>query len=229
MTREGVGTGAADRKRALRVSGPSGDPQFHTTVSDSAHESGDPVAAGADFRIVERKPAFSGRLVRVEELVVRAPSGEDVVRESVLHPGAVTVVPLLADRTVVLCKQYRAPIDDYLVEVPAGKLKPGESPEECARRELVEETGLEAGELVHLATFFTSPGFTDEVMHAFVAVDLRSAPGGRTGPHGVEETRMELVRIPLGEWMRFVEDGTVRDAKSIVALALASLRLGIGG
>ncbi len=139
------------------------------------------------------------------------------------------MVPLLADRTVVLCKQYRAPIDDYLVEVPAGKLKPGESPEECARRELVEETGLEAGELVHLATFFTSPGFTDEVMHAFVAVDLRSAPGGRTGPHGVEETRMELVRIPLGEWMRFVEDGTVRDAKSIVALALASLRLGIGG
>ncbi len=167
--------------------------------------------------------------MRVEELAIRAPSGEEVVRESVLHPGAVTVVPVLADRTVVLCKQYRAPIDDYLVEVPAGKLKPGEAPEECARRELLEETGLEAGELVHLATFFTSPGFTDEVMHAFVAVDVRSAPVGRPGPHGVEEARMEFVRIPLGEWSRFVEDGTVRDAKSIVALALASLRLGIGG
>lgn len=182
------------------------------------------------FRILGRKVVFQGRLLTLEELEVCSPSGERASREAVLHPGAVAVVPVMADLSVVLCKQYRAPIDDDLLEVAAGKLKPGETPLECASRELAEETGLSAGSFEALATFFTSPGFTNEVMHAFVARDV-IALDNRTepGPHGIEERHMELIRADLREWPRLVEGGLVRDAKSIVTLALAARHLGLEG
>jgi ADP-ribose pyrophosphatase len=181
----------------------------------------------SDFSIRDRTVVFRGRLLALEELDVVGPSGESVLRESVVHPGAVAVLPLFSDQSVLLCRQYRAPIDDSLLEVPAGKLKPGESPSDCARRELLEETGLSAGYLIALASFYTSPGFTNEIMHSFLACDVRSGQGGITEPHGVEERHMELVRVPLRDWPQLVEAGAIRDAKSIVTLALSARRLGI--
>lgn len=182
----------------------------------------------SDFSIRERRLVYRGRLLALEELSVEGPSGETVSRESVLHPGAVAILPVFADHTAVLCRQYRAPIDRLLLEVAAGKLRPGESPEDCARRELLEETGLSAGRLTKLATFYTSPGFTDEVMHAFLAQEVASGRDGAPDPKGVEEQHMELVRIRLADWPWLVEEGMVEDAKSIVTLALSSRELGIG-
>lgn len=181
----------------------------------------------SDFSIRERKVVFRGRFLELEELDVAGPYGESVLRESVVHPGAVAVLPVFADQTALLCRQYRAPVDDLLLEVAAGKLKPGEGPEGCARRELLEETGLGAEILIELATFFTSPGFTNEVMHAFLARDVFSVGEGHPDPQGPEERHMELVRVRLHEWPRLVEEGLVRDAKSIVTLALSARELGL--
>jgi len=180
------------------------------------------------FRIIDRKLVFQGRLLALEELEVSSPAGELAVREAVRHPGAIAVLPVMADLSVVLCKQYRAPIDDVILEVIAGKLKAGESPQECARRELAEEAGLAAESLEELAVFFTSPGFTDEVMHAFLARGIATLnDDNQSNRHGIEEIHMELVRVRLREWPRLVEERLVRDAKSIVTLALAARYLGL--
>ncbi len=182
-----------------------------------------------DFSILKSNVVYRGRLVEVAVLDVKGPSGEVVVRESVVHPGAVAVLPVYADHTVILCRQYRAPVDDYLLEVPAGKLKPNEDPLECAKRELLEETGLRAGYLSELATFYTSPGFTNEIMHAFLARELSVVGRGELDSRGIEERHLELVRVRLGEWSRLVEEGSIRDAKSIVTLSLAARTLGVEG
>lgn len=163
----------------------------------------------------------------MEELLLSSSSGESAQREVVRHPGAVAIVPVFSDLATVLCKQYRVAVDAELTEVVAGKLKPGEDPEVCARRELLEETGLEAGYLVELAAFYTSPGFCDEVMHAYMAREVRAAREQPFEPHGLEESQMSLVRVPIRDWPRLVEEGILRDAKSIVSLALTSMALGI--
>jgi ADP-ribose pyrophosphatase len=179
------------------------------------------------FDIAERRTVYEGRLLRLEELLLADESGGQARREVVRHPGAVAVVPVFSDHTTVLCKQYRVAVDEHLVEVIAGKLKPGEDPEECARRELAEEAGLEAERLVRLAKFYTSPGFCDEVMHVFMAREVRASPAG-SSPAGLEEQQMTLVKVRIGAWQELLEEGTLRDAKSIVALCLAAQALRMG-
>jgi len=178
------------------------------------------------FRREDRHLVHSGRF-DIFTLSVRSPEGELLERDVVAHPGAVTIVAIEED-DIVFVRQYRASVDAWLLELPAGKLDPlpdggVEDPALCAQRELLEETGRQAGELELLADFFVSPGWSDERIIIFLATSLkRMSPS----PQGPEEQHMEVLRVPFPEVMRMVWNGELRDLKSVVALFLARERLG---
>ena len=156
---------------------------------------------------------YKGRVVTLNLETVTLPNGLSVELEVVRHPGAAAIVPLKDDDTVVLIRQFRLAADGYIFEIPAGKLHPGEDAGHCATRELEEEIGYRAGRLDKIGTFFTAPGFTDEVMHLYVARDLT---GGTQALDGDEV--LEVVEMPLEKAMGHVLDGTIRDAKTIIGL-----------
>ena len=165
---------------------------------------------------------YRGRVIDVDLDRVRFPDGSIGELEMIRHPGASAVVPLhepegASQPIVTLLRQYRYAANGVVWEVPAGKLDPGESPESCARRELEEETGLRAGRLEALGSIFTTPGFTDEVIHLFVGREL--SPGEPR--HGANEF-IELREVPLDRALEMIERGEIRDAKTICALCLAA-------
>jgi ADP-ribose pyrophosphatase len=175
-----------------------------------------------EFRRVEERIVHTGFLIEVAEATFEAPDGTRFERDVVHHPGAVSVVPILHDGSVLLVRQYRAAIDADLLEIPAGKRDvAGEPPELTARRELEEEVGMRAGRLELMARFYNSPGFCDEHSHVFVATDL--TPTERCA-HGPEEQHLTVHRVPLGEVEGMIAGGTIVDAKTIIGLSLARLR-----
>jgi ADP-ribose pyrophosphatase len=156
---------------------------------------------------------YKGRVVTLNLETVTLPNGVSVELEVVRHPGAAAIVPLKDDYTVILVRQYRLAAGGYIYEIPAGKLQPGEDPAHCATRELEEEIGYRAGHLDKIATFFTAPGFTDEVMHLYVARNL--VPGAQALD---SDEVLEIVEISLEKAMAHIRDGTIRDAKTIIGL-----------
>lgn len=156
---------------------------------------------------------YKGRVVTLNLETVTLPNGLSVELEVVRHPGAAAIVPLKNHETVILIRQYRLAAGGYIYEIPAGKLHPGEDPAHCAMRELEEEIGYRAGRLDKVATFFTAPGFTDEVMHLYVARDLARGTQALDG-----DEVLEVVDIPLEKAMAYILDGTIRDAKTIIGL-----------
>lgn len=170
--------------------------------------------------------AYDGVLsrVRVDEVVM--PDGEVSEREVVEHPDAVAVVAVDDHEQVVLLRQYRHPIGSYLLELPAGKCdEDGEGAADTARRELMEEVGLAAGDLRELVTFHNSSGWADESTTVYLATGLRpvDAPEGFSAAH--EEADMEVLRMPLAEVTAMCVRGEVPDAKTLVGVLLASERL----
>ncbi|MEY3618465.1 MAG: putative ADP-ribose pyrophosphatase [Actinomycetota bacterium] len=153
----------------------------------------------------------------------RDPAGEEFTRDIVRSPGAVAVVPLIREsdgsHSVVLLRQYRAAFAREIVEVPAGMRDvDGEDPEQTARRELIEETGYDAGSLRLLHRFYPSTGMTDSVLHVYLATDLRHV--GRQ-MHGPEEAHMEVFTVPFADAVGMVVSGEIADAKSTIGLLLA--------
>jgi len=159
---------------------------------------------------------YKGRAIHLCVESVRLPNGKTTELDIVRHPGASAVVPLRDNGQVLLIHQYRHAAGGYLYEVPAGKLDPEETPEACAARELEEETGWRAGKLIWLTTIFTAPGFCDEQIHLYLAMGLTVGT-----PHHDSEEVIEVVEMPLAEAIRKIDDRTIRDAKSIVALKMA--------
>jgi ADP-ribose pyrophosphatase len=163
---------------------------------------------------------FRGSTVRLDVDRVRLPNGKEMDFEIIHHVGAAAVVPILPSGEVLLVRQYRYATGGYLLEIPAGKLDPGEGPEACARRELSEETGHRPGELTPLGWIWTTPGFTDEKIWLYLATDL-------------EETRQELEddeiltleKIPLEEAVARAASGEIHDSKTVCALLRAGRRL----
>ena len=147
------------------------------------------------------------------------PNGRRVELDLVRHPGAAAVVPFLGPGCVLLIRQYRHAAGRELIEVPAGKLEPGESPELCAHRELEEETGYRAGRIEKLTSIWTSPGFTDEVIHLFAAFDLEATQQALE-PNEI----IELVPYSLEDALAAVRSGEISDAKSALSLLLAAER-----
>lgn len=164
-----------------------------------------------------RSTLFEGLVVKIEQMEVRVGEKGWHVFQVVRHPGGVGILPLHEDGTVTLIRQLRPAVGRRLLEIPAGRLDPGEDPAECGRRELTEETGLVAGSILPLGFFFPSPGVFDEMLHLYLGTDLSQ---GASRPEHYEE--IETVRIPLDEALRMAADGReILDAKTIVALLRA--------
>ncbi|HKB15145.1 MAG TPA: NUDIX hydrolase [Planctomycetota bacterium] len=166
--------------------------------------------------VLGTEEVFRGKIFRVVRERFRTPFGRAVVQELILHPGAAVVLPKMDADRVLLVRQYRHAARAFLWEAPAGRLEPGESPEQAARRELREETGLRAERWTRLGGFFPAPGITSEFMHLFLAEGL--APDGGAAPD--EDEEIETGVFPLAEIRRRIRDGEIRDGKTIVALAL---------
>lgn len=177
--------------------------------------------APAEDRLLASRRVFSGRVISLRLDDVETPGGRRVVYEIVEHPGAVAIVPVLADGRVLLVRQFRRAAGAALLEVPAGTLERGETPEDCARRELAEEVGHAAGRWERLASFYTAPGVLTEEMHVFLAGDLSPARAER------EEEDLRVEALPLREARRRAVAGEIRDGKSIAGILLACERLGV--
>ena len=180
--------------------------------------------ADQDLRetVVGTEILHRGRLGNFRIDTVRFSDGRTSTREILGHPGAVAIVAIDPDGSVLFVRQWRTAANRALLEIPAGTLDlvdPAgriEDPERAAPRELEEETGYRAGTWRKLAAFWTAPGFASELMHLYLATDLRPAHGDRLGPD--EDERLELTRLPFDEALAAVERGDICDAKSIVGL-----------
>ncbi|MGP1310114.1 MAG: NUDIX hydrolase [Phycisphaerales bacterium] len=162
------------------------------------------LARGAKFDFVEAAVRRDG------------PRAGEHTRQFVRHPGAVVIVPVLDDGRLVLIRSYRAAVNETIFEFPAGTLEPGEPPATTAGRELIEETGYEARTIVPLGEFLTSPGLSDERMHAFAATGLT-----HVGQDLEDNEDIEVVPTPADEVFAMLRDGRLVDAKSMLALLLA--------
>ena len=166
------------------------------------------------------KNIYQGRVVNLSLETVTLPNGETVELEIIHHPGAAAVVPMKDAKTVLLVRQYRHAAGGYMLEIPAGKLDHGEDPRDCAARELEEEIGFRASSLEPVISFFTTPGFTDEVIHVFLATGLM--PGRQN--LGRDEV-LQVIAMPLERAIDQIGEGGIRDAKTIAGLQSVYLRL----
>jgi ADP-ribose pyrophosphatase len=170
-------------------------------------------------KVHKKTSLYNGKIFDVVLEKVTLPNGAVKHREIVRHPGAAAMVPILDDGRVVLIKQYRHAVGEYVWEIPAGTLEPDEAPVACARRELVEETGYEATRLEKLTEILPAPGYTDEHIHIFLATGLRPAEQKLE-----DDEVLELQPTALDKALAMAVRGEICDAKTITGLWLASLR-----
>ena len=167
---------------------------------------------------ISSERVYTGRIVSLDVDQVAYPDGSTGQLEMIRHPGASAIVPFLSDPAgedpqVLLIRQYRYAADGYLFEIPAGRLDAGEDPVECARRELREETGCEAERVEYLTTILTTPGFTDEKIHIFMATGLSQGKS----EHEADEF-LEIHPMALSGALAMVQSGEIQDAKTIIGL-----------
>ena len=170
---------------------------------------------------VESRVEFQGRILDVRVDKVRLPDGRITTREIAEHGASVCVVPVDPQGNVLLVRQYRKPVEDHLLEVPAGGVEPGESPEQAALRELQEEVGYTAKEIQLLSSFWISPGWCTEYMHAYLATQLEPA----SLPADYDEN-IEVVPVNLDQVDGIIQSGEIKDVKSIASLLLALRAVG---
>ena len=180
-----------------------------------------------DFRRISESKVHQGHIWHLATAEYEAPDGRRFERDIVRSPGAVGVVPLVFDAegnpSVVLVAQYRAPYEERVIEIPAGMRDiAGEDTAEVARRELIEEAGLSAGQVDLLGAIYPSPGMTDSVTTIYLATDCTAVPTDRQGP---EEDFMEVLHVPLDDALAMIDAGTIVDAKTVSGLLLTDRRL----
>ena len=163
-----------------------------------------------------------GKVIDIYTDTVRFPNGTTAEMDIIRHPGASAIVPFLndprgPDPQLLLIRQYRYAAGGYLWEIPAGRLDAGEDPHACAVRELREETGCTAERVEHMYTMFTTPGFTDEKIHLFLAVGLTHGESGRES-----DEFLEVETMPLSRALGMVERGEITDSKTALALLYAA-------
>jgi ADP-ribose pyrophosphatase len=166
------------------------------------------------------RPIYEGRSFRLDVDRVRLPNGVEMDFEMIHHPGAAAVIPVLPGGDVLLIRQYRYATGGWLVEIPAGKLNPGEAPEHCAVRETEEEVGYRPGRLIPLGWIWSSPGFLDEKIWLYLAGDLEE-----TRQNKDHDEVLEVERMPLPEAIDKAVRGEIHDVKSVVALLRAAHHL----
>lgn len=173
-----------------------------------------------DETYIKGEKVFDGVLLKVQKDTVKLPNGNTSTREYIHHSGAVAIVPVLEDGSIVLVKQCRYPMGTVMWEIPAGKLDhgPEEDPDECAKRELSEETGYEAEHWQRLITISTTPGFTDEIIHLYKAWGLKKG-----AQHCDEDEFIGVKAFSPAEVKRMILEGELFDSKTLCALYAAEL------
>jgi ADP-ribose pyrophosphatase len=171
---------------------------------------------------IDSRRVYTGRVLNLDIDKVRFPDSSTGELEIIRHPGASAVVPFLNDPAgedpqILLIKQYRYAAEDFIYEVPAGRLDPNESPLSCARRELMEETGCTATSIEHLYTFYTTPGFIDERIHGFIATGLTRGESRREA-----DEFLTLETMTLSRALELIQSGEIRDAKTALLILFAA-------
>jgi ADP-ribose pyrophosphatase len=164
-------------------------------------------------KTLSTEQVFQGRAVRLRVDTVEKPSGTITTREIVEHSDCIAVVAVDNEDRVLLVRQFRKPVEEEILEIPAGGIEPGETPAQAVRRELQEETGLFPDSLEELGGFYSAPGYCTEYLHLYLATDLISRPLEAEDTHEIE-----LVKVPIGEVPALINSGGIRDAKSIAGL-----------
>lgn len=173
-------------------------------------------------KTISTEEIYKGRIINVQKDEVTLPNGKTASRELVKHPGAVAIIPVTKEGKIVMVEQYRKPLEQSIIEIPAGKLEPGEAPEKTAMRELEEETGYGAKIFEKIYSFATSPGFADEIIHLYAATDLYQIEQPASPD---EDEFVELMEVSIEEAERLVEKQQIYDAKTILAIMWAKNNL----
>jgi ADP-ribose pyrophosphatase len=166
-----------------------------------------------ETEVVQHKEIYNGKIVRLNVDRIRLESGVEAIREVVIHPGGVVAVPILDDGRILLIRQFRYPLQKFILELPAGKLDSGKSLRDTIAAELIEETGFEAGRLEYEYSFYTTPGISNEVIHLFTAAELKAVPRQfQEGEHIIVEP------YTLKECLEKIGKGEIADAKTILGI-----------
>ena len=164
-------------------------------------------------KTIESKQIYKGKIVQLRVDTVSSPDSGTKIREIVVHPGAAAIVASInkGDKEeMLLVEQYRKAVEHKTLEIPAGTLEEGESPEECARRELIEETGFQASNLDKLIDFYPSPGFSSEIIHIFKASELKKVSEG--------EAELSIRFVRLSELLTKIRNGEIKDGKTVIGV-----------
>ncbi|ENQ3104421.1 ADP-ribose pyrophosphatase [Bacillus sp. 491mf] len=172
-------------------------------------------------RTIATEPIFDGRVIKVRVDEVVLPNGETSKREIVKHPGAVAIIAITDDKKIVLVEQYRKAMEKALVEIPAGKLEQGEKPEVTAIRELEEETGYICDNMELITSFYTSPGFADEIVYVYEATGLKKKEDKADLD---EDEFVELMEVSLEEALQLINEQRIHDAKTMFAIQYLQLK-----
>ncbi len=167
-------------------------------------------------KTLSKKPIYKGNIIDVECWNVLLPNGKEATRDVVIHPGASVVIPITDKGEVYLVRQFRKPIDQESLEIPAGKLDKGEDPLACAKRELKEETGLDAKDIQHLIDIHSTPGFSNEVLHMYVAKELYEGEACAD-----EDEFISAEKYPINTLVDMVVKNEITDAKTIIGILMA--------
>lgn len=162
---------------------------------------------------ISTEKVYAGRIVNVWSDIAELHNGSQVPREVVEHPGGVAIVPLTDKGEVLMVRQYRYPMGEELLEIPAGKLEWCEDHCDCAVRELSEETGCAAGKIIYLGPIYPSPGFSKEILHIYLAMELQAGEA-----HPDENEFLSVEAIPLGALVQQIMSGEIRDGKTIIGI-----------
>jgi len=176
-------------------------------------------------KTISKKQIFDGKIIDLYVEDVQLPNGKTSKREVVKHPGAVAVIAVTNEGKIVLVRQYRKAMNRVLIEIPAGKLEKGESPVKTARRELEEETGYRCETMHHLISFYTSPGFADELVHIYIAENLSKLEETAALD---EDEFVEVLEVTLDEAIKLVNEQQIYDAKTAYAIQYLQLKEAIG-
>ena len=173
-----------------------------------------------NYQVTQSTTVYSGNIVHVVHDTITLPNGRNALREVVRHPGGAAVLPIDKNGNVVLIRQYRHPLGCVVLEIPAGMLNAGETPQECAARELEEEAGYKTANIRPLAQISPSPGYLNERIYIFLATDLSVSEQNLD-----EEEFIEVEAYPLDEAVRMVFDGRIVDSKTVVAILAYGLKI----
>lgn len=168
-------------------------------------------------QLIKSQSVYQGKIINVRSDTVLLPSGRQSVREVVEHSAAVVIVPIDEDNDVLLVRQYRYPTEQFLLEAPAGGVEEGESPDDCAQRELQEEVGYASRNMRTMGGFWSAPGFSTEFLYAYLAKDLVVSKLSAD-----DDESIEIIRTPLANIDRLIRLGEIQDAKTIAALLMAT-------